>query len=71
MSLLDELKDPLKPQGELRPLCIKAAQEIELLQNFVRFVNLWCSRQHVTDSERVSVIKHHPVATIIANAGLT
>lgn len=35
----------------------------DLLQGFVDFVNLWCRRDNVTDAERVSVIKHHPMAT--------
>lgn len=37
--------------------------EIRLLHGFVDFVNLWCTRENVTDEERVSVIKHHPTAS--------
>lgn len=61
-DIVEKLKDPLKPQGELRPLCIEAAGEIERLRNYVDFVRLWCTRQNVTDTERLSVILHHPTA---------
>lgn len=38
-------------------------EEVGRLKNFVGFVNLWCNRESkVSDSERLSVIKHHPVA---------
>lgn len=31
-SLIATLRDPYKPQGELRPLCLEAADEIERLR---------------------------------------
>jgi hypothetical protein len=34
-ELLSELTDSLKPQGELRPLCIEAAETITRLRNVV------------------------------------
>jgi hypothetical protein len=39
------------------------AAEVERLRRFVDFVNLWCWRDtQISDSERLSMIKHHPTA---------
>lgn len=39
--------------------------EREKIAHFVDFVNLWCHRANVTDAERISVIKNHPVAVAL------
>lgn len=37
--------------------------EVDNLTRFVDFANLWCNRtSKISDGERVSVIKYHPVA---------
>ena len=46
-----------------RQACDEAAAEIERLRAFVDFVNLWTWRDsRIDDTERLSVIKHHPTA---------
>lgn len=35
-ELLRQLRDPLKPQGELRTLCLSAAEKIDWLYDLLR-----------------------------------
>lgn len=43
--------------------CAALREENARLRRFVDFVNLWCHRiSACDDSERLSMIKHHPTA---------
>jgi hypothetical protein len=37
--LVEQLRDNLKPQGELRPLCLQAADEIERLRAIIAWLD--------------------------------
>lgn len=47
---------------KIQTLLADAAKQIERLEKFVDFVNLWCSRANLTPAERINVIQYHPVA---------
>jgi len=55
-DIVERLRDPYRPQGELRPLCQEAAAEIERLRAALQeIVALQYDHESMTDVARIAL----------------